>query len=102
VEAGARSWDVVVVGAGPAGSLAARELARRGAAVLLLDKAHFPRAKVCGGCLTLKALATLTAVGLGTLADGCGAIPLASLSLAVARAQARVSLPGKALSREAF
>src|SRR5262245_23559213 len=44
-------WDVAVVGAGPAGSLAARELARRGASVLLVDRSPFPRPKVCGSCL---------------------------------------------------
>lgn len=42
-------WDVVVVGAGPAGSTAARYAALGGARVLLLDKATFPRYKTCGG-----------------------------------------------------
>src|SRR5437762_947004 len=46
-----RVWDVVVVGAGPAGAAAARELARRSVSVLLVDKAVFPRWKVCGSCL---------------------------------------------------
>src|SRR5438045_3051117 len=40
--------DVLVVGAGPAGSAAAYHLARRGVDVLLVDKAVFPREKVCG------------------------------------------------------
>jgi geranylgeranyl reductase family protein len=40
--------DVIVVGAGPAGSTAATVLARRGRDVLLLDRAEFPRDKVCG------------------------------------------------------
>ncbi|MHA1595233.1 MAG: NAD(P)/FAD-dependent oxidoreductase [Candidatus Baldrarchaeia archaeon] len=44
-----RSFDVIVVGAGPAGSMAAREAARRGVRVLLIDKEKFPRYKVCGG-----------------------------------------------------
>ena len=44
-------WDVVVVGAGPAGSTAARIAAERGATVLLLDRATFPRYKTCGGGL---------------------------------------------------
>lgn len=44
-------WDVVVVGAGPAGATAAREAAMRGARVLLIDKAKFPRYKTCGGGL---------------------------------------------------
>lgn len=45
------SWDVVVVGAGPAGSSAARAAAERGKRVLLLDAARFPRYKTCGGGL---------------------------------------------------
>ncbi|NJK93507.1 MAG: FAD-dependent oxidoreductase, partial [Blastochloris sp.] len=44
--------DVIIVGAGPAGSLCARHLARQGFSVLLLDKAAFPRPKICGDCLT--------------------------------------------------
>ncbi|HSU48551.1 MAG TPA: geranylgeranyl reductase family protein, partial [Arthrobacter sp.] len=47
----AQCWDVVVVGAGPAGSTAARSAAAEGARVLLLDKARFPRYKTCGGGL---------------------------------------------------
>ncbi|WBL35515.1 geranylgeranyl reductase family protein [Tepidiforma flava] len=42
-------FDVIVAGAGPAGSTAARELAAAGARVLLLDRAGFPRYKACGG-----------------------------------------------------
>jgi len=45
------SWDVVVVGAGPAGSNAARAAAEAGARVLLLEKAELPRYKTCGGGL---------------------------------------------------
>ena len=52
-------WDVAVVGAGPAGSLAARELANRGHRVLLLDKYRFPRDKVCGDALIPDAIDAL-------------------------------------------
>jgi geranylgeranyl reductase family protein len=48
-------YDAIVVGAGPSGSTAARELAARGASVLLLDKATFPRDKPCGGGVTIRA-----------------------------------------------
>jgi geranylgeranyl reductase family protein len=47
----AMRYDTVVVGAGPAGAMAALVLAQAGYRVALLDKARFPRAKVCGDCL---------------------------------------------------
>jgi geranylgeranyl reductase family protein len=53
---GVERFDVLVVGAGPAGSAAALHLARSGARVLLADKARFPRDKPCGGGLTGRAL----------------------------------------------
>ncbi|WP_258359691.1 geranylgeranyl reductase family protein [Moorella sulfitireducens (nom. illeg.)] len=52
-------YDVIVCGAGPAGSTCGRLLARRGVKVLILDKAGFPRYKPCGGGLTGKALGEL-------------------------------------------
>lgn len=45
------TFDVAIVGAGPAGSTAARELARGGMRVAVFDKARFPRPKTCGGGL---------------------------------------------------
>jgi geranylgeranyl reductase family protein len=48
-------WDVAILGAGPAGSMAAHRLARAGARVLLVDKASFPRDKPCGGGVTGRA-----------------------------------------------
>ena len=44
-------WDVIVVGAGPAGTAAAISCARLSLSVLLVDAKQFPRRKVCGGCL---------------------------------------------------
>ena len=53
---GVERIDVLVVGAGPAGSVTAIRLAHSGARVLLVDKARFPRDKPCGGGLTGRAL----------------------------------------------
>jgi geranylgeranyl reductase family protein len=47
-------FDVIVVGAGPAGSTAAFRLATDGAAVLVLDRQRFPRDKPCGGGVTIR------------------------------------------------
>jgi geranylgeranyl reductase family protein len=61
--------DVLVVGAGPGGSTAAFELARSGADVLLVDKAHFPREKPCGDGLTPHAVDLLTSMGLTSVLE---------------------------------
>ncbi|MET0400265.1 MAG: FAD-dependent monooxygenase [Longimicrobiaceae bacterium] len=61
--AGPRAWDAVVVGAGPAGSAAAARLARAGFAVLLLDRAEFPRRKPCGECVNPAGVEALGRLG---------------------------------------
>jgi len=48
------SHDVLIVGAGPAGATLGYLLAERGLDVLIIDKAYFPRPKLCGGLLTWK------------------------------------------------
>ncbi len=53
------TYDVIVVGAGPGGSTAARHLARAGFKTLLLEKEKMPRYKPCGGGLSLKVPALL-------------------------------------------
>jgi geranylgeranyl reductase family protein len=65
----ARLWDVVVVGAGPAGSSAARTAAASGASVLLLDRAEFPRYKTCAGGLIGASLANVPESVLATIED---------------------------------
>ena len=59
----AEEADVIVVGAGPAGSATAFYLAKAGLDVLLLDKATFPREKVCGDGLTPRAVQALAGMG---------------------------------------
>jgi geranylgeranyl reductase family protein len=56
--------DVAVVGGGPAGAAAAIELARAGRDVVVVDKARFPRDKICGDGLTTGALRLLEDLGL--------------------------------------
>jgi geranylgeranyl reductase family protein len=51
--------DVIVVGAGPGGSTAARFCAQSGLKTLLIEKEKFPRYKPCGGCLSLKTIQLL-------------------------------------------
>jgi len=68
--------DVVVVGAGPAGAAAAILLAERGHAVTLLDKAAFPRAKICGEYLSPEAARVLDRLGVLKAVDAAGAQPL--------------------------
>lgn len=51
--------DVVIIGAGPAGTAAATRLAERGRSVVVIDKAMFPRDKICGDGLTTGALRRL-------------------------------------------
>ena len=61
--------DVIVVGAGPAGSTTAYHLARSGLDVLLLEKTAFPREKVCGDGLTPRAVKELLAIGVEPTAE---------------------------------
>lgn len=58
-----RHYDVIIVGAGPAGAAAAYFLAQAGLQVALLDKADFPRDKTCGDGLTPRALMLLQEMG---------------------------------------
>lgn len=98
-----RCWDVVVIGAGPAGGIAARQSALRGLTTLLVDRKAFPREKVCGGCLNAAAIGILDSVGLADLPGRLGAVRLTRFSLRTAGHCATIALPeGVAVSRSAF
>ncbi|WP_287155541.1 NAD(P)/FAD-dependent oxidoreductase [Candidatus Solincola tengchongensis] len=75
-------YDVAVVGAGPAGCMAARELASRGFKVLLLDKYGLPREKACMGLLSPEGRRLLEE-GFGPLPAECLAEPAEALGVKV-------------------
>jgi flavin-dependent dehydrogenase len=70
--------DVLIAGAGPAGAIAARALALRGARVLVVDRETFPRDKLCGDTLNPGAIKLLAGAGLtgGALSKG---LPIAGM-----------------------
>ncbi len=76
--------DVLVVGAGPAGAVAATLLARAGARVRLVDRAVFPRDKLCGDTVNPGTLAVLTRLRLAARIDTCGS-PIEGMRVSGAR-----------------
>jgi flavin-dependent dehydrogenase len=98
--AAAAAWDAAVIGAGPAGALAARQLALVGRRVLLVDRRSFPRDKVCGACVNGRAISVLANVGLSDLMKRLGAIPLHRFQLWAGGRTLALRLPaGVAVSR---
>lgn len=90
--------DVVVAGGGPAGSVCARELARRGFAVTLVERSAFPRRKVCGEYLNVGAVRMLDELGLGE-AVRAAASPLRGIRLVPPGAPSvELPFPGTALA----
>ncbi|MDW7740523.1 MAG: NAD(P)/FAD-dependent oxidoreductase [Bacillota bacterium] len=64
-----RDWEVIVVGAGPSGSITASLLARLGHEVLLVDKDDFPRDKICGDALPSGVFNILADAGMKEIVD---------------------------------
>jgi flavin-dependent dehydrogenase len=94
--------DVLVVGAGPAGALAAWRLASRGVRVMLVDREQFPRHKLCGDTLNPGAVALLRSLSLGDSPVET-ALPLAGMLVTGphARVEARYGgdITGRAIER---
>jgi geranylgeranyl reductase family protein len=97
-------YDLVIVGAGPAGSIAAIVAARAGARVLLLDRARFPRDKMCGDTINPGAMAILRRLGLRGAESG---LPVAGMLVTgPGRARVEARYPpgtiGRAILRRDF
>ncbi len=95
----ARDADVIVVGAGPAGSATAFFLASRGVDVLLLDRAAFPRDKICSEYLSPQASRILQAMGALEKVEAAGA---ARLSGMMVRAPSGLSFRGRFVGEHGF
>jgi flavin-dependent dehydrogenase len=102
-ESARTTWGAIVIGAGPAGSLAARQLALAGLQTLLVDAKQFPREKVCGGYLNSRAVDSLRQAGLVHLAGDDGASQVAHLELIRGHQITRFRLPpGRVICRATF
>lgn len=91
--AGRERWDAIVIGAGPAGALAARGLAQRQLKTLLVDRKAFPRDKVCGSCISRSALTLLEHAGLGSRIEQLQGVPLAEATVRIKSRALRVPMP---------
>lgn len=103
------SFDVVVVGAGPAGASTALLLARAGWSVALVERQRFPRRKVCGECVAASNLPLLDALGIGDAFARLAGAQLRRVALMQGSETIVASLPpveaashryGRALGRE--
>ena len=74
------SWDIAIVGAGPAGAASAIEAARAGFKVVVIDVANFPRQKVCGEYLSASAWRRLDELGIDDLRSLSVPLPIMQLT----------------------
>jgi flavin-dependent dehydrogenase len=99
----AMSVDVLVIGAGPGGITAALAARQGGLRVLVVDRASFPRTKVCGCCLNSSALAAFEQLGARAALEACSPDRLSHLNLAAVGRASRVRCDsGIAISRSAM
>ncbi|HWQ11891.1 MAG TPA: FAD-dependent oxidoreductase, partial [Roseiflexaceae bacterium] len=89
--------DIIIIGAGPAGSGLAHALARRGWDVLLVERDRLPRHKVCGEFLSPESRGSLRALGLLNAVAALGPAPIEGAAITAPSERAlRVDLPGAA------
>jgi len=96
-------YDALVIGAGPAGSVAARLLAQAGWFVALAEKAEFPRRKVCGEFISAATLPILEACGVADAFSASAGPPVQRVGVYagdVTLAAPEERLWGRALGRE--
>ena len=102
-------FDAVVVGAGPAGSTVAIQLARAGWSVALIERQRFPRRKVCGECIAASNLPLLESLGIADAFDALAGPALRQVRLLRGDSAVTAELPaadhdrfawGRALGRE--
>jgi flavin-dependent dehydrogenase len=101
-------FDVIIIGAGPAGSTAARLLAKAGKSVALIEKSDFPRRKVCGEFISAATLRLLDKSGIGAAVREAAGPPVTRTAFYAGDATPKARLPGprgkakagRALSRE--
>lgn len=94
-----RRWQVAIVGGGPAAAACGIAAAAHGLDVLIIERSRMPRPKLCGCCLSPRAMAELVALGLRQ--DGLGGVPLSRVRLATAGRSTTLPMTGgMTLSRE--
>ncbi|HEX2759448.1 MAG TPA: FAD-dependent monooxygenase, partial [Rhizomicrobium sp.] len=100
------AFDAVVIGAGPAGAVAARSLAGGGWRVALVEKSEFPRAKVCGEFLSAPSLDVLDGIGIGDAFRRQAGPPVTRIGLFSGETRVTAKAPrapyGRALHRAAL
>lgn len=96
------SFDALIVGAGPAGSTAAIQLARAGWSVALIERQRFPRRKVCGECIAASNLPLLQALGVGEAFHASAGAELRQVSLLLGERSVTAELPAASHERYAW